>query len=99
MNKSLTLFLEDIKNERDYQITKWGTDADFTINAPMDFVGYIAYHSTRWFEGGFRPYSRETLENFKAEMVKVATLAAAAVESVDAILEGKVNRPDVLKVD
>lgn len=91
--------LQDIKNERDYQKLKWGTKVDFEVNQPMDFVGYIAHHSTRWFKGGFAPYSEETLVDFKDQMVKVAAIAVAAIESADAILVGEVNRPDVLKND
>ena len=90
--------LSDLTNEREYQIQKWGTDADDRINTPMDFVGYIAHHSTRWFNGGFRPYSKETLQNYRQEMIKTATLAIAAVESVDKILDGTNTREDVLNV-
>ena len=63
----------------------------------MDWVGYIAHHSSRWFTGGFAPYSPDELKKFRSQMVKVATLAVAAIQSTDAILEGQVNRPDVLR--
>lgn len=88
--------LSDIVEERKYQKEKWGTEADLKINTPMDFVGYIAHHSTRWFPGGFRPYSAATLGDFRQEMIKVATLAVAAIEATDAIMGGEVSRPDVL---
>lgn len=88
--------LQDIQHEREYQVTKWGTKADDEVNTPMDFVGYIAHHSTRWFDGGFRPYTVETLEDFRTQMVKVAALAVAAIEATDKILLGEVERPDVL---
>lgn len=88
--------LDEIQAERQYQVEKWGRDADLKVNTPMDFVGYIAFHSSRWFGGGFRPYSRQTLEAFRRQMVKVGALALAAIEHVDAILEGAVDRPDVL---
>lgn len=88
--------LAAITHEREYQKDKWGVDADLKINTPMDFVGYIAHHSTRWFNGGFRPYTAETLTDFRKEMIKVATLAVAAVEATDSILSGEVTRPDVL---
>jgi hypothetical protein len=87
--------LDDIANEREYQKLKWGTLVDDTINRPMDFVGYIAHHSTRWFNGGFAPYSESTLQNYRQEMIKVAALAMAAIESVDKIIDGTINRPDV----
>lgn len=85
-----------IKAERDYQVSRWGTEADLKVNTPMDFVGYIAAYATRWFGGGFRPYAKETLVSFRLHMIKVATLALAAIEHVDAILDGEVSRPDVL---
>lgn len=94
--------LDEIEKERSYQTEKWGMDADLRINTPMDFVGYIAHHSSRWFGGGFRPYSQQTLQAFRRQMIKVGALAVAAIEHVDAILEGTVVRPDVLdnrKVD
>lgn len=90
---------DEIKAEREYQLEKWGSDADLLTNTPMDFVGYIAMHSSRWFGGGFRPYPREVLQVFRKQMIKVATLAVAAIEHVDAILSGEVSRPDVLKAE
>jgi hypothetical protein len=90
---------EEIRKERGYQREKWGNEVDLTVNTPMDFVGYIAMHSSRWFGGGFRPYPREVLQVFRKQMIKVATLAIAAIEHVDAILSGEVSRPDVLKDD
>jgi hypothetical protein len=88
--------LNEIAEERNYQIERWGKDADLKINTPMDFVGYMSHHSTRWFTGGFRPYRREELENFRKEMVKVGALALAAIEYADGILDGTNNRTDVL---
>ena len=87
---------QEVQAEREYQIKKWGNKADLEINRPMDFVGYIAHHSTRWFNGGFAPYNRATLDDYRREMVKVAALAVAAIESVDAITGGEVKRADVL---
>jgi hypothetical protein len=87
---------DQIIEERLYQINKWGTDKDLQVSTPMDWVGYITHHATRWFTGGFRPYDRKTLEAFRTEMIKVAATAAAAVEATDAILAGTVKRPDIL---
>lgn len=87
---------DQIIEERLYQINKWGKDKDLQVSTPMDWVGYITHHATRWFQGGFRPYSREDLEAFRVEMVKVAATAAAAVEATDMILSGQVSRPDIL---
>lgn len=88
--------VKEIVAEREYQVKKWGDTNDLYVNTPMDFVGYIANHSTRWFGGGFRPYSREVLENYRKQMIKTAALAVAAIEHTDAILSGVVDRPDVL---
>lgn len=88
--------LKEIANEREYQVKVWGEEADLKVNTPMDFVGYIAFHSSRWFDGGFRPYPRETLQSFRKQMVKVAALALAAIQHADAILENKIEREDVL---
>lgn len=74
---------EEIRKEREYQIAKWGNDKDDELNNPNDWVAYITHHSSRWFPGGFRPYDRETLEVFRKQMIKVATLAVAAIESHD----------------
>ena len=87
---SLSQFMLDIKRERDHQADKWadGTEEgldqiDFENNSEMSFVGYIAYHATRWFPGGFPPYSLTTLSEFRTQMVKVATLAYAAIRWAD----------------
>lgn len=75
--------INEIKAEREYQIAKWGVEKDDTLNNPNDWVAYISHHSSRWFPGGFRPYSPEVLADFRKQMIKVATLAVAAIESHD----------------
>jgi chaperone required for assembly of F1-ATPase len=75
--------LNEITNERLYQEEKWGNTTDDTVNTPNDFVSYIGAYSTKWFPGGFPPYTEETVANFRKSMMKVAALAVAAVESVD----------------
>lgn len=72
-----------IRQEREYQVGKWGNDADDNLNTPNDFVSYINAFSTKWFPGGFAPYTTETVDAFRESMVKVAALAVAAIESVD----------------
>lgn len=72
-----------IDAERDHQVRKWGTDADDKVNFPNDWVAYINHHATRWFKGGFAPYDPDTINDFRTQMVKVAALAVAAVESID----------------
>jgi hypothetical protein len=74
---------QEVIAERLYQEQRFGNDADDTLNTPNDFVSFISYHSTRWFGGGFAPYSAETTAAFRKQMIKVAALAFAAVESLD----------------
>lgn len=75
--------IQEIFAERDHQIAKWGNTADDTKNRPNDWAAYIAHHSTRWFDGTFAPYRSPTVVAFRKEMIKVATLAMAAIESLD----------------
>ncbi len=75
---------DEIKAERDYQAGRWGNEADLTVNTPNDFAAYIAHHSTRWFAGGFTPYPTPTVDAYRVQMVKVAALAVAAIEALDA---------------
>ena len=75
--------LNEIERERAYQDGKWGHKADDTKNEPNDWVAYIAHHSSRWFSGGFAPYNTPTVDAFRKQMIKVAALAVAAVESLD----------------
>lgn len=74
---------DEIRAEREYQVNKWGTDADDTVNTPNDWVAYISHHASRWFKGGFLPYTGGNVEDFRTQMVKTAALAVAAVESLD----------------
>ena len=74
---------DEIKAERDYQVERWGMKADTTLNEPNDFAAYIANYATRWQDGTFAPYCSETLDAYRECMVKVATLAVAAVEALD----------------
>lgn len=75
--------LSEIDAERAHQEKKWGNIADDTKNKPNDYVAFIAYHSTRWFSGEFAPYDAETIAEFRKEMIKVAAVAVAAVESLE----------------
>jgi hypothetical protein len=73
----------ELTKEREYQIGRWGVTADDELNEPNDFVAYINAYSTRWFPGGFVPYTPEVVDAFRKSMIKTATLAIAAIESVD----------------
>lgn len=47
------------------------------------WASYIAQYATRWMAGTFLPLKRDVTNTFRSSMVKVATLAIAAIESVD----------------
>lgn len=72
-----------IREEREYQHEKFGTEADDTMNTPNDFIALISQFATKKLPNGFLPYNPETVDGFRNSMVKVAALAVAAVESVD----------------
>ncbi len=88
--------LDEIDAEREYQIQKWG-DADDTINTPNDFVAYLTHYSTKWFNGTFAPYDTETLVRFRDSMIKNAAIAVAAAEFAEKVINGDIERPDVLE--
>ena len=74
---------KEIVDERIYQKDKWGNEVDDTLNTPWMWAAYISQYATRWMSGTFLPLSTNTTDAFRAAMVKVATLAIAAIESVD----------------
>lgn len=75
--------LNEVNNERNYQVQRWGNDADDTVNEPNDFVSYITHYASRWFPGAFVPYETAAVDKFRESMIKVAAIAVAAVESID----------------
>ncbi len=87
---SIKEFTEEIQTEREHQVERWADGSEENLDAidsekndPIAFTAYIAHHSSRWFPGGFPPYDKATLLTFRSQMVKVATLAYAAVRWVD----------------
>lgn len=74
---------DEIRKEREYQDGKWGHKADDTLNTPNDFIAYMNAYSTRWFPGGFTPYTPEVVDAYRKSMLKTAALAVAAIESLD----------------
>ena len=74
---------DEIKKEKEYQDKRWGTTTDDTLNTPRMWVAYITRYSTKWMVGTFSPLGKETTDNFRKMMVKVATLAVSAIESLD----------------
>lgn len=70
---------DEIKAERDHQNQKWGTAFD-DKNTPYNWAAFIAQYATRNLIGD--PTAVST-EKFRADMVKVAALAVAAIEAID----------------
>lgn len=66
-------FYDKVVEERLYQINRWGNDFD-SKNTPNDWVAYIAKYLGQVVT---MPWNKET---FKKQLVKVATLCAAAYE-------------------
>jgi hypothetical protein len=72
---------EEIYDERERQIEKWGNDFD-DQNTINDWVAYITSYATRGATAGgwFHP---EASDRFCQGMVKVAALAIAAIEACE----------------
>lgn len=75
MNK----IINEIETERKYQIAKWGNDMD-DRNTPFNWASYITNYATRDLIGD--PANTDEAK-FRISMVKVATLAVAAIEAID----------------
>lgn len=63
----------EIQEERERQSKNWGGAQHDDQHTPNDWIAFIAYHAGR---GSYRA-------NFRTQMVKVAALAVAAIESWD----------------
>ena len=74
---------EEIQEEREYQNQKWGTEVDDSKNTPWMWAAYIGQYATRWMVGSFLPLKRDVTNEFRTCMIKVASIAIAAVESID----------------
>lgn len=74
---------KEIVAERTYQKEKWGDKVDDTLNTPWMWAAYISQYATKWMAGTFLPLKADVTDAFRKSMIKVATLAIAAVESVD----------------
>lgn len=73
---------EEIRAEREYQNGKWGVEVDDTKNTPWMWASYIAQYATNWMRGALALTSGDTT-TFRTAMVKVASIAVAAIESID----------------
>lgn len=74
---------DEILEEREYQTKKWGVEADDTLNTPWMWAAYIGQYATKWMAGTFLPLKGSVVDHFRECMIKVASLAVAAVESID----------------
>jgi hypothetical protein len=84
MNEHLENFLKDIREERSYQKEKWGDEFD-SKNTSNDWIAYIAGYLGKAYNINHSP------DDFRKNLVKVATLCAAAVEWNDKT-DGKLPR-------
>ena len=82
-NMRVHTIYDEIKAERDYQREKWGDRADDTLNTPWMWAAYIGQYATKWMRGTFLPLKTDVTDAFRECMVKVASLAVAAIESID----------------
>jgi hypothetical protein len=73
---------KEINTERTYQTDKWGVEADDTLNTPWMWVSYITQYATKWMTGLFTIPS-SSADMFRVCMIKTASTAIAAVESLD----------------
>ncbi len=75
--------LDLIASERDYQEGRWGTRFD-DRNTINDFVTYITrYAGNAAFEPDFHKTQVARREHQRQQLVKVAALAVAAIETID----------------
>ena len=74
---------EEIRKEREYQKTRWGDETDDKVNTPWMWTAYITQYAGKWMAGTFMPLKGNVVDSFRKSMITVATLAVAAVESVD----------------
>lgn len=66
----------EVEAERQHQEQKWGNDFD-DRNTPYNWSAYIGRYATRNLIGEVDP------AKFRADMVKVAALAVAAIEAYE----------------
>ena len=67
---------DEIKKERKEQDAKWGGPAHDDEHIPAEWRRFIIYHANLPFMVGEK-------EDFRYQMVRVAALAVAAIESID----------------
>ena len=76
--------LEEIRSEKEYQKLRWGNELDDNHNSPFHWATYISQYATKWMYGnGLPTFNKDGTDAFRTCMVKVATLAISAIESID----------------
>lgn len=71
-----------VKEERDYQIMKWGNESDDTLNDPYSWLTWINMTGTK-FACGKHKFDPRMTDVFRHSMIQVAAIAVAAIESID----------------
>ncbi len=82
----LAATLTEIARERDAQDRQWGGVEHDDKNRPWDWLTYISKHIGKAVV--YPPDSKQALVVFRRELVKVASLAVAAIQAIDRRLEG-----------
>lgn len=79
VSTNLDFILQEIKTERDYQVRKWGNPIkDARVSTAYDFNTYLIKYMAR---AATVPYSDIHWGSYRDQMMKVATLAVAAIEN------------------
>jgi hypothetical protein len=81
----LAAVLSEVTRIRDAQDRQWGGVAHDDHNEPWDWVAYIIKSLGRSIV--YPPTTKVALGSFRQELVKVAALAVAAIQSIDRHIE------------
>jgi hypothetical protein len=76
MDKYRQQVFDEIDQEREYQVNKWGDDFD-RRNTPNDWLAYAGAYLGRALTNPWNP------QNFRTGLIKVAAICVAAVEWCD----------------
>lgn len=68
-----TVIWQEILHERERQAAQWGGTSHDDRNRPNDWIAYICYHAAK---GSYKA-------DFRKQMIRVAALAIAAIETHD----------------
>lgn len=82
----LAAVLTEVARERDIQDRQWGGTEHDDRNRPWDWLTYIAKHIGKAVV--YPPDSKQAFIVFRRELLKVASLATAAIQAIDRRLEG-----------